>query len=168
MVITKYKIDGLRKRTKAKKSKLLPSLSLPAKLLIGLIILAAVLGLSPDSCAFELPNHDPWYYNSLENGYVFWIPDKVQHFYGSMFLVETGQRLGITDESLITPLLAFTAGFVYEVWQESQGVGFSQRDLVADALGVASTQLSSRDVKFWMDYSMTEKTLMFRVRKLIG
>ncbi len=168
MLIRKYKIDSSRKKTKVRKVRLAPSLSIPAKIIIGAIIFAVILGLSPNACAFDLPDYDPWFFQSTEQGYNFWIPDKVQHFYGSSLLVETGKRIGFSKTNVVTPLVAFTAGFLYEAWQESKGVGFSERDLVADALGVASSHLSNNNYKFWMDYSVNEKTIMFRFSKLIG
>jgi hypothetical protein len=47
--------------------------------------------------------------------------------------------------------MAITAGFVYEVYQGDEGVRFSHKDFVADALGVAALEMSSDSMKMWLN-----------------
>ena len=128
----------------------------------GMALLILVLFPSTPA-AFDLPDYDPWYYRSNKQGYLFTIPDKAQHFYGSALLNEVGKRLPLPERNLTSPILAFAAGFMYEVWQERRGIGFSHRDLVANVLGVATSQFSSQSLKMWLDYSTTEKIITFNV-----
>lgn len=121
--------------------------------------------LSPVCHSFELPNNDPWYYQSNEVGYQFMVPDKAQHYWGSAFLNEVGKRLPLPQRRITSPALALTIGFFYEVWQESRGIGFSPRDLIADALGVASSHLNSGTVSMWLDYSVSQKTIMINLTR---
>lgn len=132
----------------------------------NILVLAIIVAfLAPASRAFDLPDRDPWYFQSDQAGYTFVIPDKAQHYWGSTFLNELGKRLPLPQKEVTSPALSFAAGFFYEVWQESQGVGFSPRDLVADALGVASSQFSSKSLTMWLDYSVSEKTIMINLTR---
>lgn len=138
-------------------------------IILTLNLMMTALAFAPsDSSAFELPKRDPWFFQSTEAGYNFWIPDKAQHYYGSMLVTETFKRLSLPAENVTVPALAFTAGFFWEVMQERKGAGFSRRDLFADALGVASSQFSSRTVKLWVDYSTNEGTITFNITKRFG
>lgn len=133
-------------------------------LLTGVLLLVG----SPTAVSFELPNYDPWYYQSREQGYRFTVPDKAQHFYGSALLNEVNKRLPLPGIDIMGPVLTLTAGFMYEVWQDQQGIGFSQRDLFADAAGIAASQLSSEDVVLWLDYSTQDRVIMFNVALRFG
>jgi hypothetical protein len=113
---------------------------------------------------FDPPESDPWYYQSDDHGIEFWVPDKAQHYWGSLLLNEVGKRLPLPAGKITSPVLSFSAGFFYEVWQDTQGIGFSKRDLAADALGVISSQFSGDSVKMWMDYSTVEKIIIFKFR----
>lgn len=132
------------------------------------IIIATVLLGSSSASAFDLPKKDPWFFQSTEVGYIFSVPDKAQHYYGSMLLTSTFRRFPLPAEKVTVPILAFTAGFFWEVWQESRGIGFSNRDLFADALGVVTSTFSSQSTKMWIDYSTNEKTITFNVSRLFG
>ena len=113
--------------------------------------------------AFDLPKYDPWYYHSHEQGYYFAIPDKAQHFYGSAIVNEFSKRLPLPAIEVLGPVISLTAGFMWETYQEQKGLGFSERDLAADAMGVIASQLSSERLSFWLDYSTTEEVIMFRL-----
>lgn len=91
------------------------------------------------------------------------IPDKAQHFYGSAMVNEFSKKLPLPGIDILGPILSITAGFMWETYQDQKGIGFSQRDLAADAMGVAASQLSSEHMTFWMDYSTTERVIMFKV-----
>lgn len=131
----------------------------------GILISLAFLG-ATKSYGFNPPENDPWYFQSDKLGVEFWVPDKAQHYWGSLLLNEVGKRLPLPAGQITSPVLSFSAGFFYEVWQENQGIGFSERDLAADALGVLSSQFSGDSVKMWMDYSTTDKIIMFKFRFL--
>jgi len=88
------------------------------------VIIATILLGSSGASAFDLPKKDPWFFQSTEAGYVFSVPDKAQHYYGSMLLTSTFRRFPLPAEKVTVPVLAFTAGFFWEVWQESRGIGF--------------------------------------------
>lgn len=123
---------------------------------------------SSSTSAFDLPQVDPWYFQSTEAGYVFWVPDKAQHYYGSMLLTETFKKFSLPAQEVTAPALAFTVGFFWEVYQERQGMGFSERDLFADVLGVFTSNFSLKSVIMWVDYSTNEQTIMLNVTKLFG
>ena len=124
------------------------------------LILISLLVVGPACFSFDLPDRDPWYYQSIEPGYAFVIPDKAQHYWGSALLNEIGKKLSLPEERYTGPALALTAGFLYEAWQSSKGIGFSPRDLAADALGVATSHFNSDSFSIWMDYSTREETIM--------
>ena len=126
--------------------------------LIVIVLLLVCLGYQ-NSPAFELPNYDPWYYQSDHQGLSFMIPDKAQHYWGSALLGFVGNQLPLPLRQVTVPFLALGAGYFWEVWQQDQGIGFSERDLVADAFGVLSSQINSEDFKMHMDYSLSEKTV---------
>jgi len=109
--------------------------------------------------AFDLPKSDPWYYQADNRGLSFMIPDKAQHYWGSALLGHIGNQLPLPLKRLTVPFLALGAGYFWEMWQEDQGIGFSERDLIADAFGVLSSQINSRDLKMHMDYSLSKKTI---------
>lgn len=132
------------------------------------IIIATILLGSSGASAFDLPKKDPWFFQSTEAGYIFSVPDKAQHYYGSMLLTSTFRRFSLPAQKFTVPVLALTAGFFWEVWQESKGIGFSNRDLIADALGVVTSNFSSKSMKMWVDYSTYEQTITFNVSKLFG
>jgi len=113
--------------------------------------------------AFDLPKYDPWYYQSDGQGYRFTIPDKAQHFYGSAMVNEFSKQLPLPGIEILGPVLSFTAGFMWETYQDQKGIGFSERDLAADAMGIVASQLSSKHMSFWLDYSTTERVIMFKV-----
>jgi len=103
------------------------------------------------SVGFELPDKDPWYFQS-NNSVEFWVPDKAQHYYGSQMMVELG----------IHPLAALSAGFLYEVWQERNEIGFSWKDLVANALGVFAGEYNTGQRYILIDYSVEQETIMLK------
>jgi hypothetical protein len=94
-------------------------------------------------------NPDPWFFQT-DSDYRFLIPDKGSHFYGSQLLAE---KFG--------PVLAFSAGLSYEIYQNSIGVGFSTRDLFADALGCLSSQLTSP--KLYVTWDVETKVIWLRL-----
>ena len=98
----------------------------------------------------EPPKYDPWYYVH-DNAYRFTVPDKFQHFYGSAMLTE-----------IIGPMPALAFGFIKEVHDDSEAkVGFSIKDIAADALGVMSAKFAkTKSVKLWLDWDPTEETLV--------
>lgn len=105
-----------------------------------------------DIHAFDLPESDPWYYQS-DDAIQFWVPDKAQHFYGSNVMTESG----------LHPMLVFSAGLIYELWQERQGVGFSKRDIIANTFGIMAGMLNHDKMIMMMDYSVLNKHLMLRL-----
>jgi hypothetical protein len=129
-------------------------------------ILATVLLNAIPVYGFELPGYDPWYYHSLDQGYTFWIPDKAQHYWGSVLMNEIGKRLPLPAAKTTSPILVFSAGFMYEVWQDRKGIGFSERDMVANALGVLTSKFSTPTFKMWMDYSTKNRVIIFNVGKM--
>jgi len=129
------------------------------------LLVLTVTGSAP---AFDVPKYDPWYYQSTEQGYSFMIPDKVQHFYGSALLYEVNRRLTLQGDDAAASLFTLTLGVMYEVYQDSRGIGFSKRDVMADVLGVAASQLSTERLIFWVDYSTFEKVIMFKVTVRLG
>jgi len=129
---------------------------------IGPMVLLVLLTAYPAQ-AFDLPKFDPWYYQSHEQGYTFTIPDKAQHFYGSAMVNELSKQLPLPGIEILGPILSLTAGFMWETYQDQKGIGFSERDLAADAMGVAASQLSSEHLSFWLDYSTAEQVIMFKV-----
>lgn len=126
--------------------------------LIASVLLLVCIGFH-DALAFELPKSDPWYYQADNRGLSFMVPDKAQHYWGSAFLGYVGKQLPLPLRRVTVPFLALGAGYLWEIWQQDQGIGFSERDFVADAFGVLSSQISSRDLKMHMDYSLSEKTI---------
>ena len=136
-------------------------------LITGLVMLILIL-LPSTPAAFDLPHYDPWYFQSDQQGYSFAVPDKAQHYYGSAMLNELSKRLPLPGIKVMGPVISFTAGFMYEVWQDQRGIGFSQRDLFADAMGVAASQLSNDDIVLWLNYSTQKQVLMFNVAFKIG
>jgi hypothetical protein len=127
-----------------------------------LLVLVLLVSAHPAQ-GFDLPKYDPWYYQSHEQGYAFMIPDKAQHFYGSAMVNEFSKQLPLPGIDILGPILSLTAGFMWETYQDQKGIGFSQRDLAADAMGIAASQLSSEHMSFWLDYSTTEQVIMFKV-----
>lgn len=127
-----------------------------------LLVLVLLVSAHPAQ-GFDLPKYDPWYYQSHEQGYAFMIPDKAQHFYGSAMVNEFSKQLPLPGINILGPILSLTAGFMWETYQDQKGIGFSQRDLAADAMGIAASQLSSEHMSFWLDYSTTEQVIMFKV-----
>ena len=103
--------------------------------------------------SFNVPAEDvdPWYYQ--DDRPAFWIPDKAQHFYGSQLLVESGWH----------PAAALGAGFLFEAWQDSQGIGFSWRDFAADALGVLAGQVNSDRAFILVIYSTEQEVIQLRL-----
>ena len=132
------------------------------------LIMVGALVLPSPAVSFDLPSYDPWYYQSNEQGYSFAVPDKAQHYYGSALINEFNKRLPLPGIKVMGPVLSFTAGFMYEIWQEQKGIGFSQRDLFADAMGVAASHLSSENFVLWLDYSTHDQVLMFNVAVRFG
>jgi len=96
------------------------------------------------------------------------IPDKVQHFYGSALLNEVNRRFTLRGDDAAASLFTLTLGVMYEVYQDSRGIGFSKRDVIADVLGVAASQLSTERLILWVDYSTFEKVIMFKVTVRLG
>jgi hypothetical protein len=131
--------------------------------LLALLCLALVWAVASPARAFDLPKYDPWYYHSDEQGYRFAVPDKVQHFYGSVIVNEFSKQLPLPGIEVLGPILSLTAGFMWETYQDQKGIGFSERDLAADAMGVIASQLSSNHLSFWLDYSTTEQVIMFKL-----
>jgi hypothetical protein len=135
---------------------------------VGVIVAAAIIFWfsSPVVHGFELADYDPWYYQSTDQGIKFWVPDKAQHCWGSAILNELGKKLNLPGKKVTTPLMTLCAGFMYEVWQERQGIGFSGRDLLADALGIVSSEFSTKNLVFYMDYSSRDKIITFNVKHI--
>ena len=115
---------------------------------LALVLLIMLFLLTMSIKAFEPPKSDLWYYT--DNRLLFSVPDKAQHYYGSQILVETG----------IHPGLVLLSGITYEIYQESTGVGFSYRDLIANGLGVLAGALKSQQLVFILDYSVSDKTII--------
>jgi len=124
-----------------------------------------VFGFNPPDCG------DPWYYQSNDKC-SFWIPDKAQHYYGSYLLncINT-EYLGKWKGSIAT----LTLGFLWEVKDSKTAldttnggvIGFSYRDLIADGLGVLSSQINKRnDLKIWITYNTEKEFIMLNVCKL--
>jgi len=132
------------------------------------MIVVGALVLPSPAVSFDLPSYDPWYYQSNEQGYSFAVPDKAQHYYGSALVNELSKRLPLPGIKVMGPVLSFTTGFMYEIWQEQKGIGFSRRDLFADAMGIAASQLSSENFILWLDYSTQDQILMFNVTVRFG
>jgi len=112
---------------------------------VTVLCLVALLLPSP-AASFDLPDFDPWYYQSNDE-WQFMVPDKAQHYYGSQLLVEGGMH----------PAAALAAGFMYEVYQNEIGVGFSYKDLIADAFGVLAGTVNSDKFYLFMDYSTRDE-----------
>ena len=120
-----------------------------AYLFLSLLVL--FFSLSPImECQADPPKNDPWYYVH-DKAYKFVVPDKFQHFYGSAMLTE-----------IIGPMPALAFGFIKEVHDDSEAnVGFSVKDIAADALGVMSAKLAkTNSVKLWLDWNPTQETLV--------
>lgn len=96
------------------------------------------------------PKYDPWYYVD-DSKYKFTVPDKFQHFYGSAILTE-----------IIGPMPALAFGMIKEVHDDSEAkVGFSIKDIAADALGIVSAKLArNQSVKLWLAWDPSEETLV--------
>ncbi|MBU0846412.1 hypothetical protein KKH23_04425, partial [Patescibacteria group bacterium] len=78
-----------------------------------LITISLFFLLTVSTTAFEPPTWgDPWYYQSNEQGLMFLIPDKAQHYYGSYIL---GEVITTNTNEWIGPLVALGLGFVWEV-----------------------------------------------------
>ena len=137
-------------------------------LITAKIIIALYLFAPQSTTAFDFPDVDPWYFQSNEAGYLFWVPDKAQHYYGSILVAETLKLMHLPAEKVSTPIVAFGIGFLWEVYQERKGIGFSNRDLFADALGVATSELMSGSFKMWVDYSTADETITFNIKKFLG
>ncbi len=95
--------------------------SLISKIVLALGITAIVLVLFPgDVTAFDPPDcGDPWYYQSNDRT-VFWIPDKVQHYWGSYALNE------VLEGPLGTfggPTAAFALGVLWEIKDSKTSLG---------------------------------------------
>lgn len=140
------------------------------KIVLTLLTFATVFSSCPDKAyGFNAPAYgDPWYFQSDDLGIMFVVPDKIQHYWGSYALSELGTK---HFGPILGALMAFTAGFAWEVrdtykMTDPTGqtvVGFSTRDLIANGLGVLSSQLSTDDIQFYADYSMQTKQVMFNV-----
>jgi len=124
--------------------------------LIGVAILAA------EAKSFDLPKTDPWYYQDHRH-ISFWVPDKAQHYWGSQLLCDNLKSLPFPNKEASTPFIAFGLGFLYEVYQERQGIGFSDRDLIADALGVVSSVVNSDNFKLWLSYDVVKKEIIWNM-----
>lgn len=123
-----------------------------------LVILITLCSIS--ATAFDLPKSDPFYYQSNNKGLMFTVPDKAQHYYGSLLLSEVGSRLSFLPGREVTaPLLALGIGFLWEIYQDNQGVGFSERDLLADALAVVASKANSENAFMYLNYSNVERTI---------
>lgn len=131
------------------------------------VFFAIMLVAASPARSFDLPDYDPWYYQSHGQGYLFLIPDKAQHFYGSAAVNECAKQLPLPGIRILGPVLSLTAGFMYEVYQDQKGIGFSERDMLADALGIAASQFSTEQLTIWLDYSPTQQVIMFRVAFLL-
>lgn len=127
---------------------------------VVILTLFGLFFIAPAANSFELPNHDPWFYQSTEQGYLFMIPDKAQHAWGSMLLNNTFKELNLPAEKISAPLLSFAAGFFYEVYQENQGLGFSQRDLVSDVAGILASELTGDSTVMYISYESSTKIIM--------
>ena len=130
-----------------------------ASFFVSLLLMLTLL--SAEAGGFDLPASDPWYYQSDDRGLAFMVPDKAQHYWGSRLLVAALDRLPLPAKSVTSPLLAFAAGLGYELWQESQGIGFSPRDLLANVLGIAGQRVGA--LATWVEYSIVEGTITFNV-----
>ena len=88
---------------------------------------------------------DPWYYQT-DDAVEFWMPDKAQHFYGSQLMTEAG----------VNPLLVFVGGIFYELSQPE----FSERDVLANTLGIIAGQHKFRMA---VDYSTVREQIVLRI-----
>ena len=121
------------------------------KALLFLSFLVLFFSLSPvEESQADPPKYDPWYYVH-DSEYKFIVPDKFQHFYGSAVLTE-----------IIGPMPALAFGFIKEVYDDSEAkVGFSIKDIAADALGVMSAKFArTESVKLWLDWDPVQETLV--------
>lgn len=119
---------------------------------------------SSNALAFDFPKSDPFYYQSNSKGLMYFIPDKAQHYYGSQLLSEVSSHLPFLPAREVTaPLLAFSIGFFWEVYQESQGIGFSERDLLADALGVLASKANRGNTVMYLNYSSSDRIIMLNL-----
>ncbi len=122
---------------------------LKALLFFSFLVFFFTLSPAEESQA-ESPKHDPWYYVN-DSEYKFIVPDKFQHFYGSAVLTE-----------LIGPMPALAFGFIKEIHDDSEArVGFSMKDIAADALGIMSAKFArTESIKLWLDWDPVEETLV--------
>ena len=127
-----------------------------------ILLIFAFMAVPLSVSGFDLPDRDPWYHQN-DSRVNFWIPDKAQHYWGSQFLGELANQIPMTDNEWTAPILALGAGLMWEVYQEQQGVGFSERDLIADVLGVVSSQVNSDDIFVWLRYSTDEDVIVWNV-----
>jgi hypothetical protein len=118
-------------------------------LLLLLLLTSSAYSFTPPSCG------DPWYYQSDDRGITFQVPDKAQHYYGSYILNDINTHyLGEWG-----PAVTFALGFLWEVkdsqtpWNDGV-VGFSYKDLLADALGILSSQLNREhsNIRMYLTY----------------
>jgi hypothetical protein len=72
---------------------------------------------------------DPWYFQTDTHA-GFMIPDKAQHFWGSYLL-----------SAEVDPWLSLAAGLAWEIYQDRKGDHVSERDLLANLLGVIGGRL---------------------------
>jgi hypothetical protein len=119
---------------------------------------------SISATAFDLPESDPFYYQSNSKGLTFTVPDKAQHYYGSQLLSKLGDHLSFLPGREVTaPLLAFGIGFLWEVYQANRGIGFSERDLLADALGVLASKANRGNTVMYLNYSTADRTIILNL-----
>jgi hypothetical protein len=130
--------------------------------LVQFALAFAVLVTPLSVSGFDLPDRDPWYHQDDSHA-DFWIPDKAQHYWGSQFLGKLADQIPMTDNEWTKPILALGAGFIWEIYQDQQGVGFSERDMVANILGVVSSQVNNDDVVVWLQYSTEEDVIVWNV-----
>ena len=118
---------------------------------LTVLVLAMILFSAEESKA-NTASYDPWYY--VDASYKFSVPDKFQHFWGSVALTE-----------ILGPMPALAIGISKEIYDDKKAkVGFSSRDIVADILGVVSAKLTETDkVSLWLDWRPQEDVIIVQI-----
>lgn len=129
-------------------------------LVLWLVLCGTALGFDPP------PGGDPWYYQS-DTRLAFFVPDKVQHFWGSYAL---SRLAAIENGDIFGALAVLTLGAAWEIKDDQvSGVGFSYRDLIADGLGVVGSLVNRRSrLKMWVCYSTDREQITVNISCLIG
>ncbi|MCH9024922.1 MAG: hypothetical protein IH931_06270 [candidate division Zixibacteria bacterium] len=108
--------------------------------------------ISAEESNADTASYDPWYY--VDASYKFSVPDKFQHFWGSVALTE-----------ILGPMPALAIGIGKEIYDDKKiKVGFSSRDIVADILGVISAKLTETEkVSLWLDWRPEDDVIIVQI-----